>query len=257
MNVPVQRSTLLRLALIAAGSLSFASIVPVSAEPGAARLDVAAGLLVAVVVAVLLAQAGRRRRLLLDTVNLELNKLRRIYHLSKNLSETDPQRYRGWFTELHGNLYGYMMFFGDHDFGKYEQSNPEFRKVSYHVYTVPELESTKERSLYDDLLRTTGLVAESRQRIKELRESRISAYVWIVLLLMALGFVVAVVLSTADLFAARLACGISIAVALLAVDLLWEVDTLASERSAIAKRYAENIGRLELRRREDETPRNA
>jgi len=252
MNIPIRLKTLLRLLLIAAGSYSLTSIIPAAVGPGAPRLDTVTGVLAAALLAVLIYHAAERRRALLQTVNLELNKLRRIYHLSKNLADIDSQRYRGWFTGMHGKLYDYMSAFADKDFHHYEDTNHAFRELSYHIYKVPELRSNKEESLYDELLRTTAKVAESRQQIKEANGSRLSSYAWVVVLLVVSGLAATAALSITDTVVSRAASGTVIACALFAVDLLWEVDTLGSEQKEISMRYIDNIGRIELRRRGEE-----
>ncbi len=252
MNIPVTKLTILRLALISIASFSLISLLPPMLPMGNPRLDMVPAGLAAVVLGFLIFHAADRRRHLLQTVNMELNKLRRVYHLSKNLSDVDSQRYRGWFTELHGHLYGYMSGFGERDFSRYEESNKDFRALSYHIYKVPELRSNKEESLYDELLRTIAVVAESRQSIKEAKDSRLSAYVWLIVLLLIGNVIVTAWLSTDITDISMTVTGIIFASFLFAVDLLWEVDTLASERRDIAQRYVDNIGRIELRRRNEE-----
>ncbi|MFH1047968.1 MAG: hypothetical protein V1738_06745 [Patescibacteria group bacterium] len=252
MNIPVTKMTIVRLVLIAVVSFSLIFLLPNLAKEGSQRYDLVPAGLTAVILGFLIFHAADRRRQLLQTVNMELNKLRRIYHLSKNLSDVDGQRYRGWFTELHGNLYAYMSGFSDRDFSRYEESNKDFRALSYHVYKVPELRSNKEESLYDELLRTIAVAAESRQHIKEAKESRLSPYVWLIVLLLVLNVVVTAWLSTDVTDVSFVVTGLTVTSFLFAVDLLWEVDTLASERRDIAKRYVDNIGRIELRRRNDE-----
>ncbi|MBU0624785.1 hypothetical protein KKF05_00395 [Patescibacteria group bacterium] len=252
MNITTTKITIIRLALIIVAALILLAVIPVFGQSGSARLDLVPGVLAAVVLGLLIYHAAERRRHLLQTVNMELNKLRRIYHLSKNLSDVDGQRYRGWFTDLHGNLYKYMAGFAERDFNKYEDSNKDFRALSYHVYKVPELRSSKEESLYDELLRTVAIAAESRQQIKEAQDSRLSAYSWLVLILLVLNVAITAWLSTDGSSVSRVATALIIAGFFFAVDLLWEIDTLSSERQEIAQRYVDNIGRIELRRRNEE-----
>ncbi len=249
MKIPVTSGTLFRLIGLTVGSIAFALVVPVTGDPYAGGLQLATAVFVAMTFALLVAQASDRRQKLFESVRLELNKIRRIYHLSKNLSAANP-KYRTWFTDMHGFVYAYLMSFAGKDFDSYDGLNAEFRKLSYHIYTVPDLETKKEEALFQDLLRTAATVAEARQQIKELWDNRLSAYGWTVVLLMTLGYVVTTMLAMGETSASRLAAGMMIAVALLAIDLLWETDTLAGEKRAMAKRYVDNVGRLELGRRE-------
>jgi len=252
MDILNSRKTILRLGLVVAVPVLAMFLLPAYGQSGQPRFDLPMAFLVGLTLILLTHQAAEKRHRLMQTINLELNKLRRIYHLSRNLSESDSQRYRSWFTELHGHLYRYLSVFSGRDFGCYEDTNSEFRELSYHVYKVPELRSNKEEALYDDLLRTVAKVAESRQQIKESKDSRMSVYVWLVVLLLIVGLVLSVWLSTVDVWTSRLAAGVTLAGFLAVVDLLYEVDTLASEYRSIAQRYVDNVGRIELRRREDE-----
>jgi hypothetical protein len=249
MNIPVTKATLFRLIVIVTGVFVAMALLSVPGSLGTARYDIAPGLMVGSLLAFLLFQAAERRRAFVASVYMELNKLRRIYHLSKSLSVMD-QKYRAWFTDLHGYLVEYMSSFQNRDMDAYSESNAAFRKVSYNIYKIPDVGNVKEEALFNELLRTSATIAEARQNVKELRRSRLSAYAWIVILLMVAGFAGTVYLSTADTEASRLAGACAIAIAFLAVDLLWEVDTLASERKGIAQRYVINISKLQLGREE-------
>ncbi len=250
MNVPVNQNVLGRLIVLTMGGLAFAMVMPAYGDPYAAAFLPAIAAFLAAALLVLIAQAVIRRHQLFEAVRMELNKLRRLYHISKNLSVAAPQRYRGWFTELHGFLYEYLTLFSGKDFDSYDSSNAHFRKLSYHVYTIPEVDSKKEEALFNDLLGTAATVASARQQIKELWDNRLSAYVWTVLMLMVAGFVATTVFAMGESVGGRFAAGATIAVVLLAVDLLWEIDTLSAERTQMAQRYVNNLSKLELGRRE-------
>jgi len=251
MNVPANKLTLSRILIILVSSFVIVFLIPpLKGGLVAERTDLAAIVLFALITAFLVQTAAARRQHLFSTVFLELNKLRRIYHLSKNLAAASS-RFRSWFTELHGLLYAYMSEFSGRNLNQYKQTNAAFRKVSYHIYTLPNLESIKEQSLFNDLLETTSVVAESRQKIKELIDSRLSAYSWCLVLIMLAGFVMTVILSMTGTLAGHLVAGVDIAVALLIVDLLWELDSMDSELKNWAKRYVDNVGKLELGSRRD------
>ncbi|KPJ85300.1 hypothetical protein AMJ57_03605 [Parcubacteria bacterium SG8_24] len=247
MNIPVTSAAFARLFGLMAAGIVLMYVIPMSSGGVGNRYEVPIAVLFSVILGLLIHQAAGRRREMLAAVMLELNKLRRIYHLAKNLSAAS-QKYRSWFTEVHSNLYGYLTFFADKDFSRYDESNQAFRELSYHIYTVPELEPGKESSLYRELLNTSAVVAASRQKIKELFDSRMSPYVWAVILLMEAGLILTTALSGGS----RLAGAVLVAVSLSAVGLLWEMDDMAGERRRLAKRYVDNIARLELRRRDKE-----
>jgi hypothetical protein len=248
MNIPVTFGTIARMAVLTVIGFVVASLIPAYDDYSAATINIAVAVIYAAVVSVILGQAAGRRAKLLDAVRLELNKLRRLYHISKNLAAGSQERFRVWFTDVHGHLYGYLGFFTGKDFSAYDDSNIAFRKLSYHIYTIPEVESRKEQALFDDILRTTGQIAEARQQIKELWDNRLSAYAWTSLLLLTGAFIVTTAFAAGDSFAARTAAGAAFAVALLVLDLIWEIDTLAAEKNVMAGRYVSNLAKLELKR---------
>lgn len=248
MNIPVTKATLARLTVLSMAGFSAATVIPAYDDASAATINISIAAVYAVVAGVILSSVIRRRANLFDSVRLELNKLRRLYHISKNLAAGSPDRFRGWFTDLHGHLNGYLTHFAGKDFDVYDSSNGAFRKLSYHVYTMPEVQGAKEAALYEDVLRTTGTIAEARQRIKELWDNRLSGHVWTVLLLLTAAFVISTGFATSDTVGGRTAAGAAFAVALLVIDLIWEADTLVAERKGMAQRYADNLAKLELKR---------
>lgn len=250
MKSAVGKTTFLRLLAIVAGSLVFAMLVP-AGDPSALPMLVPASVFVAAVLALMIVDASARREKLMEAVRLELNKLRRIYHLSKNIAENNG-KYRTWFTDMHGYIYGYLSGFSGKDFGAYDKFNSAFRKVSYHIYTIPDMDTRKCEVLFQDLLHTAGTVAEARQQIKELWDNRLSAYGWTVVGLLAAGYVAAVAFVMDDCLSCRVVGGVSIAALLLAVDYLRDTDTLSGEKKALAERYVANVGRLELGRNHHE-----
>lgn len=249
MTLPIHAKTLWRLAAVAVAGLLFALLVPLPGVGVSQGSQLAVAVFAGGLGLVFFYQSTKRRVRLHETVVVELNRLRRVYHLSKNISQAG-ERYRPWFTEVHGRLYGYLSSFSGRRFSEYEKSNDGFRKLSYHVYAIPEISGAKEQALYADLLRTTAEVAQARQRIVELRDNRLSAYGWVVFLLSVAGFVYAVVMGADDTVPSRLVAGVAVAIALLVVDLLWETDVLAEEDVLLPQRYADNLSRLELRREE-------
>jgi hypothetical protein len=247
MRATIPFSTIVRLAAITVGGTVFALIIPAGYDPLFRPLDAAIAVFSGIIIAILISHALERRRMLMESVRTELNKLRRLYHLSKTLAEGSP-KLRAWFTDLHTFLYGYHAMFTGKNFDAYDQFNAEFRKLSYHMYELPALETMKEQVLYTDILSTTATVAEARQRIKELWDERFSTYVWVSVLLMAAATILAASLGLADALDSRLAGAAVIVSVLLAVDLLWKIDSMRSERKALAKRYVENVARLQLGR---------
>ena len=232
-----------KLLIPVAGAFILAYAVPVSAGPAA--YGAAAFLGATILLAVVFMRALARRDQLTEWIAVELNKLRRIYHLGKNLG--GESRHRQWFTELHGYVYGYLTAFDKKNFSQYQETNGDFRKLSYHLYQIPSLDTEKERVLYRDLLEAAGVVAGARQRIQELWSGGLPAPIWnaLVMLHVAAGAAILFSMGPAD----RLVTALLLSFSGAAMMIVRETDAMRSlSGSALTKRYVENIARLELRR---------
>jgi hypothetical protein len=189
---------------------------------------------------------SRRERLKEETAK-ELNKLRRIYHLGKNLG-TAPYL-RSWFTDLHGFIYDYLGAFAKFDLSDYEKGNAFFRRIAYHVYTLPELHEVKEQVLYDELLEATSDVSNARQKIATLYRIRYANSHWFELIALVLSFTVSAVIAIADSLLSRiLTANLLVAGYVLMLTFLFhDLWTKPGDRR-LADEYVKNIARLELRR---------
>jgi hypothetical protein len=236
-----------RVALAVLLGIIISFIVPAPQQSVTHGADIAAALVFAVILMIIARRVTARRQELRSAVYLELNKLRRIYHISKNLT-AGSSRFRPWFMEIHGNLHMYLAAFEGSHLRDYRQNNPGFRRLSYHIYTAPELETDKERQLYADLLKTTGRVAETRQKIKELVKGRLEHPEWSWLMVAAFTCILAVLSSADAAGGSRLAVGMLIGVVLASLDYIWRIDKLDREMLDWTGRYVRNISKLEYRR---------
>ncbi len=200
-----------------------------------------------VVFGILTYVAVDRRERLKEAVATELNKIRRIYHLGKNLGASP--HLRGWFTDLHGFVYDYLGGFEKYNLSEYDKGNALFRRIAYHVYTVPDLREVKEQVLYTELLAATALVSDARQKIVTLHKSGFTKSHWFELLVLFIIFVVTVIVGTTDRVLSYLVTvNILSAGAILALFFLEHDAWTADEDRILAKEYVKNIARLELRR---------
>ena len=226
-------------------SFVVATLAPVSA--GSSELAAAAVVTTALLLAVAAQRALARRDQLAEWITIELNKLRRIYHLGKNLG--GESRHRQWFTELHGHLYAYLTAFDKKSFSQYQETNGHFRKLSYHLYQIPSLDTEKERVLYRDLLEAAGTVAGARQRIQELWSGKLPSMLGNALVAMALLSSLAILMAMGP--ADRYAAAFTLATLCSAVCFVREADAMRDMGGEeLSKRYVENIARLELSRHE-------
>ncbi len=225
-------------------------LAPPSAPAGTmSRLDIPAALFFAVFFGILAFTAIDRRQRLKEAIATELNKLRRVYHLGKNLGQAP--HHRGWFTELHGFIYDYLGTFEKFSLSEYDKGNALFRKIAYHVYTVPELKEVKEQVLYEELLDATAIVSDARQRVMSLHKSRYTNHHWFEVLLVIVLFVASVLGATTALPASRLMSALTLSLGfLLALAFLTHDTWTERGDKALAKEYVKNIARLELRRQE-------
>lgn len=236
-----------RMFVIVAASFIVASFAPVSA--GSAGLAAGAVLTAALLLAVVVQRALTRHDKLAEWIAIELNKLRRVYHLGKNLgAET---KHRQWFTDMHGHLYAYLTAFDKKGFSQYQETNGHFRKLSYHLYQIPSLDSEKERVLYRDLLEAAGVVAGARQRIQELWSGSLPKPLSNGLIAIALLAALAVLMSMGP--SDRFTAAFVLSVLGSTVVFAREADSMrAVAGEELSKRYVENIARLELSRHEQE-----
>jgi hypothetical protein len=204
-------------------------------------------ILFAVIFGILAYVAVDRRERLKEAVATELNKMRRIYHLGKNLGASP--HLRGWFTDLHGFVYDYLGGFEKYDLSEYNKGNALFRRIAYHVYTVPDLREVKEQVLYTELLAATAIVSDARQKIATLHGSGFVKSHWLELAVAFAIFAATVIAGTADLALSRFVTANILAAGAILALFFVEHDALTRDEDvALSKEYVKNIARLELRR---------
>jgi lipopolysaccharide export LptBFGC system permease protein LptF len=211
------------------------------------RLDVVAALLFAVIFGIFTALSVMRRERIKEAVALELNKIRRVYHLGKNLS--GGAYVRAWFTQLHGFIYDYLGSFDKTSLADYDHGNTAFRKLAYHIYALPEIREVKEGTLYNALIDAAGQVSEARQKISHLLKSRFWKSHSIELGMAFIFFIVSVLSSTSSNPVSRVGTFAILAIGFILVDqyLVHDIWTDESDRR-LAGEYVKNISRLELKR---------
>lgn len=235
-----------KLFLAAAGSIIIAWYFP--NQSASAAYAIAPMICALLLLSVVFLRALNRQADLKNTIAVELNKIRRVYHLGKNLGENP--KHRGWFTELHGYVYGYLSAFDKKSLAQYEETNGQFRKLSYHLYTIDDLSTDKERVLYRDLLEAAGTVAGARQRVVELWNGGLSAEIWV--LLFGVSFLAAAATIATSANGSHLASGLSVAVVAVSYLLVRDADKMKTlDGKKLAKRYIENMARLELKRHDE------
>jgi len=85
------------------------------------------GILYALIVGFLMSITLTRKQALEESVSLELNKIRRIYHLAFHIQRAEP-RLHAWYEGLLDALREYLGIFCKKSFAEYEEGNRIFRK---------------------------------------------------------------------------------------------------------------------------------
>lgn len=241
--------TYLRLIVIAAASALFVWAIP-AVDAGYESLFTThsynLGLISAVIVGFLMSISLTRNQQVEEHISIELNKIRRIYHLAYHLAQAEP-RLQPWFSEVKAGVIKYLGYFRTHNFRQYEESNGLFRDLSYTVYGLPQKGIPYESSLYASLLDATSEATVAREQIQAKKDYRIGRYQWFVLLLVSFSFCAVMTLNTPTEPLARAATAIVVFCFLLALDLLFEYDFSNPKKfRLIANQYAENIDKLTI-----------
>ncbi len=191
----------------------------------------------AIVIAFLIDKAMARRSELKKSVNVELARLRHIYHVAEQM----PAAFR---RKVHALLATYEKKI-EADFEAHDRSNDAFRDLSHAVYSfVPK--TRKDEILYNDLLRTLQDLTLGRQSIQFEITGDLAPYDWF-LLLVILACLLTLLLVRADELVPMARLGLasmSVLVILIPMEMLWKDDRSDSETvKKFQKAYGRNAPR--------------
>lgn len=187
----------------------------------------------------LINQAIERNRKLREAISIELSRLRRIVHLTENLSGRNK-----WKADLRAAIVSYCEAVAIKDFRDYRETHQDFRDITHEIYSFSP-KSRREELVFNELLEISRELALKRQQISQLLRSSISVYTKV-----ATGFVA--VIGIVSLLGARteresifFIAG-PVASILLIFDIFIKLDVLTEvDRKRIAKRYQLNAMDLE------------
>jgi len=204
------------------------------------------GILYAIIVGFLMSLTLSRRRALEEYISQELNKVRRVFHLAKHIAKANP-KHDAWFRGVQASLSEYTGFFCTHDFSRYEEANPLFRKVTYAVYELPSQDVSYNQNLYASLLDTTAEATEAREFIRSKMSPTIGNFQWIVLIVVTLTLSVILVSSTPVDFISRSFTTAVIFNLFLVLLLLYEYDVPNRKLSqGYAQNFAHNMEEIDM-----------
>jgi ribosomal protein S15P/S13E len=205
------------------------------------------GLIYAVIIGFLMSLSLTRRQQIEEHISIELNKIRRIYHLSVHLAKKDKNS-GPWLKCTVDSLRKYLSYFKTHSFSAYEGSNALFREVTYGVYSLPEKGFAYDESLYQALIEATSDVTVAREQIQAKKDYSIGRFQWIVLILVSFVFCVMMILNTPYDLVARTASGVVTFCFFVTLNLLYEYDfSNPIKFRIISQQYADNLEKFVIK----------
>lgn len=202
------------------------------------------GILFAIIVGFLMSLSLTRKQTLEEKIGIELNKIRRLYHLALNMRNADPEL-DGWFKDMVDALRNYLTMFCTRTFAEYELGDALFRKVTYVTYSVPARKVPYNSELYQFVLDTTTDVTEARQFIKQKKDDYIGYFQWAVIVVITLTYCFIMTAATPHELIPRVVTGIVVFNVFLALDLLNEYDRLNNKKCAqLSDMYVENLPQI-------------
>ena len=234
------------LALAVAGVLAF--YVPYA---GSQSLDYIApravnvGILFSIVVGFLMYKSLARRSDIDNSISLELNKIRRMYHLARHIAKAQPAA-DSWYSAVRGSIREYLGLFRTLSLHDYILGNAAFRSVTYTVYSLPSAVKEYDAQLYTSLLEATGEATEAREFIRAKKDDQISWFSWIVVVFISLTFAVLIIMATPHVLLLRLVGAFVILCLFLVLQLIYEHDRVNSQRDrGWAVQYLDNLTSLD------------
>ncbi len=176
-------------------------------------------------------------------LNLELSRMRRLFHLTKNLGSTKVDKLVH--EKVKRAVFDYFDFLNTYGLGSHAGSNKLFRKASYAVYSyTPKTE--KHKVLYKELLESLREAAATRQEINAILHGGIKSYGWVVLGSMEILVVVSTLLSQGTDVKDVVVTAATLSTIFIVTQLVWEVDHYsAPQLRDLGKRYGRSKRSLE------------
>ena len=241
-------ATWLRMVFVAAVAWVIAFQLPylgTTAQDFIAPRAVNLGILFSITVGFLMYKSLNRRSDLDNYIALELNKVRRMYHLARHIAKASPEA-QTWFTAITGSIREYLGLFRTITFRQYELGSPLFRSITYAIYSLPSVAPSYNKELYQSLLEATGQATEAREYIRFKKDDRVSLFSWIVVVIVSLVFSAIIILATPQDPALRLVGGLVTFCLFLVLQLIFEHDRANERRDKVwASRYVRDLASLD------------
>lgn len=218
--------TYVRLALLALLSLLIVLAVPFLGESLVDFLVTHTfnlGILYAIIVGFVMSIVMTRRQALEDNVHLELNKIRRIYHLVLHMKKADPAL-APWYEDVRIALRAYLVHFKDTSFHAYAKGDKLFRRVTYTLYGLPVRAKAYNSDLYGAVIDAAASATEAREAVRAVLGQAIGRFQWFALLLVTLSFCLSFAALTPASTVERILSTTFIFTLFFVLDMLYEYD---------------------------------
>lgn len=204
------------------------------------------GVLFAIILGFIMSLSLTRKHELEEFVLLELNKIRRIYHIAFHLRLVNPAL-SSWFVQIRAHLFAYLERFEGMDFEDYRKGSPLFRKLTYQVYALPAEGEAYNEELYASLLEATSSATEAREQIAAKKDNDIGYFQWFVIVFVALIFSLIIITGTPYELTQRFVTGIVVFAIFLSLQLVYEYDrSNALKRRLLSDLYVKNLESIRL-----------
>lgn len=205
------------------------------------------GVLYAILVGFIASEVISRRHALDDSVSLELNKIRRIYHLAYHIGKANPEL-ADWFKRIRADLKEYLLLFSRINFNRYAEGNPLFRRVTYGIYELPTEKLRRSNDLFLELIDTAGDATEAREYIRSaLTTKYVGYFAWTILFIVSVSFALFLIMATPQIVDARIATGFVIFNLFIVLQLIYEYGRINKRKSIYyCKQYLADLESLGL-----------
>jgi len=181
----------------------------------------------------LISQAITRNREMDKAVSVELSRLRRLVHLTRQLSAPVS-----WKKKFSRSVVEYLDAVATNDLSEYEASHAALRVFTRALYAYqPKI--VRDQILFKELLEVSREAAYQRQRVGQLIASFAASYVWYVLILVVAINIIVLLGSREPGFTSQMFIAAGIAGLLLVLDMLYDQDVLTrAKKRWYQARYA-------------------
>ena len=231
----LKTSDLIRLAVIAAASFALSYGLPPVGTGKSVTSVFNMMFLFSFLMGFFINRALERRKTVVNGIEVELSRLRRIFNLSKRVSRPD------WAPPMHAALKKYHAQVA-RDLFAYPEALEDYRVVASMVYDyVPADE--KDKIVFADLLQTTRDIALERRPLERSLDSRIPGYGWAVTVLILVGLGLLLLMNRGDGLT-DFSVGATLTGLLAVIDLLYRTDRFAPEEvDRFQALYRDNVAK--------------